>query len=242
MTTFTSTDPLKTRLLETQLETHFSKGKSLTLRDLEDLCAPLFEKIGLDNSIQAKLGEYFLRPDGYCIDAEQVLKSLDVISSIEYSDKVHRVLVKADVLPYDVNNNIDIDTDDIIFKNSMCEIHQCNDANSGHQAPIKYMITKQSLYKVLQSVTDHDRFREYFAFKYELCAIYNEYQRTYTERHLELERRRIEAVQDTLRYGVLTAMQVLENKSNGTHIIKRVGAMASALYSLHTDQNPSKTV
>jgi hypothetical protein len=240
MTTFTSTDPLKTRLLENQLETHFSKGKSLTLRDMEELCAPLFEAIGLDNAIQAKLGEYFLRPNGYCIDAEQVLKSLDVVSSMEYTDKVHRVLVKADVLPYDVNNIIDIDTNNIIFKNSMCEIHQSNDdAKSGHHAPIKYMITKQSLYKVLQSVTDHDRFREYFALKYELCAIYNQYQRTYTERQVELERRRIEAVQDTLHHGVLTAIQVLENKTNGT--IRRVGAMASALYSLHTDQNSSKT-
>lgn len=229
MTAFTSTDPLKTRLLEMHLETHFAKDKSLTLRDMEALCAPLFEQIGLETPIQAKLGEYFLRPDGYCIDAEQVLKSLGVISFMEYPDKVHRVLVKADVLPHDVNETIAHanDTDEkgtiTIFKNDMCEIYQCNDMRSGSQVSIKYMITKRSLYKVLQSVTDHDRFREYFALKYELYTIYNQYQHAYNERELEVERRRIEAVRDTFRSGVLTAMQVLENKFD------------SAIYKLHTD-------
>jgi hypothetical protein len=208
MTAFSSTDSLKCHLLETQI----FKAEALTLRDIEGLCAPLFEEIGLETSIQDKLTEYVLLEDGYCIDAEQVLKTLGVISSAGYSDKTRRVLVRANVLPHDANDNNDINTngsEDIstrIFQNSKCEIYHCDEVKSGKTYhTTKYMITKRGLCKVLQRAYNDDRFSEYFSLKLELSAIYSQYQSDH-------KARRMEVTHDNFRDEILTAMQMMGTK------------------------------
>lgn len=111
---FTSTDALKRYLLQAP--------NLLTLRDIEKLCTPLFNEVGLDAFTQRRLDEYVLLPDGHCLDAEAVFNSLGFVTNYRIAHLNAKISEQNGKKRY------------MITKRRLCQVLQCDDRFSEYFA------------------------------------------------------------------------------------------------------------
>ena len=176
------------------------------LTDIDDICAPMYEELGIDEDIRIYLNELAQKDEQehgeYCIKANVVLKRFGIVSENQGVDKIRRSLERAGVLkPKDKDNDDDLKKLGIIEKNRRCKVVRKKvKKNNRSYYTITYYITKDALFKSLNRCHNDDKYADYFSLQWRISALLKTHQAEHARVKADNARLKAESEHETTKF------------------------------------------